>query len=40
MKFELNKTWSIEGRLRTWAKNDKNFNKDKQTITTQNYPRI
>jgi hypothetical protein len=40
MKFELNKTWSIEGRLRTWAKNDKNFNKDKQTITTQNYPRL
>jgi hypothetical protein len=40
MKFELNKTWSIEGRLRTWAKNDKNFNKDKQTITIQNYPKL
>jgi hypothetical protein len=40
MKFELNKTWSIEGRLRTWAKNDKNFNKDKQTITTQNYRQL
>ena len=39
-KQELEKTWSLERRLETWSNNDKNFNKDKQTITTQNYPRI
>lgn len=26
MRFELEKTWSLEGRLRTWASRDKNFN--------------
>ena len=25
MRFELQKTWSIDLRLKTWAKNDKNF---------------
>jgi hypothetical protein len=40
MKFELNKTWSIEGRLRTWAKNDKTFNKDKQATTINNYKQL
>jgi hypothetical protein len=39
-KQELEKTWSLERRLETWSNNDKNFNKDKQTITTQNYPRL
>ena len=39
-KQELEKTWSLERRLETWSNNDKNFNKDKQTITTQNYPKI
>lgn len=28
-KQELEKTWSLERRLETWAKNDKNFNKQK-----------
>ena len=31
---ELEKTWSLERRLETWAKNDKNFNNGKPTITT------
>jgi hypothetical protein len=39
-KQELEKTWSLERRLETWSNNDKNFNKDKQTITTQNYPKL
>jgi hypothetical protein len=39
-KQELEKTWSLERRLETWSKNDKNFNKDKQPITTQNYPKL
>lgn len=29
-KQELEKTWSLERRLETWAKNDKNFNKINQ----------
>lgn len=29
-KQELEKTWSLERRLETWAKNDKNFNKPKE----------
>ncbi len=28
-KQELEKTWSLERRLETWAKNDKNFSKEK-----------
>jgi hypothetical protein len=39
-KQELEKTWSLERRLETWSNNDKNFNKDKQIITTQNYPKL
>ena len=30
-KQELEKTWSLERRLETWAKNDKNFSNGKQT---------
>ena len=36
-KQELEKTWSLERRLETWAKNDTNFNKNKngkQNITS------
>lgn len=33
-KQELEKTWSLERRLETWSKNDKNFNKN--IIATQN----
>lgn len=36
-KMELEKTWSLERRLSTWAKNDKNFNTQKngkQNITS------
>jgi hypothetical protein len=39
-KQELEKTWSLERRLETWSNNDKNFNKDKQTIKTNNYKQI
>lgn len=31
---ELEKTWDLERRLGTWAKNDKNFNKGKKDFTT------
>jgi hypothetical protein len=30
-KMELQKTWSVERRLETWAKNDKQFNKNNAT---------
>ena len=30
---ELKKTWSLERRLATWAKNDNNFNKQKNGTT-------
>lgn len=40
LKFELEKTWGLERRLNTWAKNDKNFNKKQNgtetRTTTQN----
>ena len=29
MRFEMQKTWSVELRLRKWAMNDKNFNQNK-----------
>ena len=32
-KQELEKTWSLERRLNTWAKNDTNFNKQKNGTT-------
>lgn len=28
LKFELERTWDVKRRLNTWAKNDKNFNKN------------
>jgi hypothetical protein len=31
MRFELERTWSLAGRLATWAGNQRVFNKDKQT---------
>lgn len=34
-RMELEKTWSLERRLETWAKNDKNFNKTNNGITAQ-----
>lgn len=35
MRFEMQKTWSLKGRLVTWAKNQKNFNKNgRQNQTT------
>lgn len=37
-KMELEKTWSLERRLETWAKNDKNFNKT--TLQTNTYPKF
>lgn len=38
-KMELEKTWSLERRLETWAKNDKNFNSNKKNNgTQQTYP--
>jgi len=37
-KQELEKTWSLERRLETWAKNDKNFNKT--TLQTNTYPKF
>jgi hypothetical protein len=39
-KQELEKTWSLERRLETWAKNDKTFNKDKQATTINNYKQL
>jgi len=36
MKFELQKTWSIERRLNTWVKNDKNYNSQKTTFQNAN----
>lgn len=33
-KQEMEKTWSLERRLETWAKNDKNFNNGKKSINT------
>jgi predicted transcriptional regulator len=33
MKYELEKTWSLERRLRTWIKNDKNFKNGKSNNT-------
>jgi hypothetical protein len=36
---ELEKTWSLEGRLSTWAKNDSNFNKQKPSKPEQNLGR-
>lgn len=36
-KMELEKTWSLERRLETWAKNDKQFNKTTQSPITNNY---
>ena len=39
-KQELEKTWSLERRLETWSNNDNNFNKDKQTIKTNNYKQL
>lgn len=36
-KQELQKTWDIEGRLETWASNDKNFTKDKPQKQTAVY---
>lgn len=33
-KQELEKTWSLERRLETWAKNDINFNKNKNGTTS------
>lgn len=34
-KQELEKTWSLERRLETWAKNDKNFNKQQNQKTNE-----
>lgn len=36
-KMELETTWSLERRLETWAKNDKQFNKTTQSPITNNY---
>lgn len=36
MRFEMEKTWSIEGRLRTWASRDKNFNNNRNNGTELN----
>jgi hypothetical protein len=33
-KQELEKTWALERRLETWAKNDKNFSNGKSSINT------
>ena len=35
-KMELEKTWSLERRLQTWAKNDKYFNNGKQQTNKSN----
>ena len=35
LKFELEKTWGLERRLNTWAKNDKNFNKKQNGTETR-----
>lgn len=35
MKFELQKTWSIAGRLTTWSNNQKKFNNGKSTNTQE-----
>jgi uncharacterized protein YihD (DUF1040 family) len=35
-KKELEKTWSLERRLETWAKNDKNFKNNGKQFTKQN----
>ena len=34
MKFELNKTWQTELRLKTWAANQKKWDKPKNNNTT------
>lgn len=34
LRYELQKTWNLSGRLRTWAKNDKNFKQNGKTSTT------
>lgn len=34
-RMELEKTWSLERRLETWANNDKGFNKQTATIPTR-----
>ena len=33
MRFEMQKTWSVELRLRKWASNDKSFNPKKEVKT-------
>lgn len=38
MRFELQKTWSSERRLNTWAKNSKNFNKQNNGKQLNNGP--
>jgi hypothetical protein len=35
MKFELQQTWSLERRLTTWSKNDKNFNRKQNGTETR-----